>query len=268
MFLCSTPRGRFPLWMGAGCILAWVMLVGHRPPVRTLTVISTPAGARISFEGSPLGSTPCQIQVPSRGRLQLQLDGYQTTREFLRLDEDHQELHLWLIPGANSQPGPGLLPYPPFRGTPPDCLWLRPHQSLKGQPFSFPRGWTGQVGAEQALELKAGDGLRTPLRTARLTVEPGTSSLKQRWQLLLEDFAKRGYFPVAGQIGEMSAWWRLERPEGLSRERCFLQLEARGPSQLFMQYRYPHCQDGFLYTRDLDYLRATLLARPQEPSGV
>lgn len=258
MFLVSRPLWRFPLWIGVGCVVAWVIFWVQRPPVRSLTVISSPSGARVSFEGHALGVTPCQILVPSRGRLQLHLDGYQAAREFLKLEEAHQELHIWLTPGADSGVEPGLLPYPPFRGTPPDCLWLRPNRRLMGQPYSIPRGWSERVD-EQALELHAGDGQRTPSRRAHLSLIRGLE-LKPRWQQLLQEFEDQGYLPVAGQAGEVSAWWRLERPTGLSRERCFLQLEARGHEQLLMQYRFPHCNDGFLYTRDIDYLRASLLA--------
>lgn len=252
--VASLATGRWRLWAAlalSGAAVLW----GHRHPSRQLAVDSNPAGATVYFNGHRLGVTPCSIQVGSRGMLRLEHPGYLPAEEFLRLDEPvGQQLHLRMRPGVAV--GPLRPAYPPSLGKPPATRFQSRNHQLAGHAYAVPPGWRSEA-LPNRVQLSCGDGRSLPLRQASLVVIPG--QLAEQWRQLQVEREQEGWTVVASQIGLHSGWIRLERANDLGLSRSALLLQQEGDGLVELHYQYPDCADVFTYTRDLDYLRATLL---------
>lgn len=252
--VASLSTGRWRLWAALGLSGA-IMFWGHREPPRQLAIESNPPGATVYFNGHRLGVTPCSVRVGSRGRLRLEHPGYLPAEEFLRLDEPGgQQMHLRMRPGV----AVGRLrpDYPPSLGNPPDTRFLSRDQILTGHAYAVPPGWRSEAQPNR-LQLSCGDGSQLPLRQASLSVIPGP--LTEQWRQLQIEKERQGWTVVSSQLGQQSAWIRLERVTDLGLSRSALLLKQEGDRLVELDYQYLECADVFTYTRDLDYLRATLL---------
>jgi len=188
--------------------------------------------------------------------LRLELSGYGSALEFVRLGHSPQELRIWLRPGirTGNRPVPG--DYPPLLGKPPEMWLRRPDGLFQGQSYSLPRGWSAE-NQSGTLQLRCGDGIHKPRRQARL--QPRVDqSLRSAWESLAQTQASQGFATLAAQCNDNQAWWRGEKVGELSvQRRCVLY--RRVPEGILeLSYDYPDCIDIFSYTYDLDALRAGL----------
>jgi len=241
-----------------GCLLALATsgLILFRPHSAWVTVHSFPEGAQVYFQNHPCGVTPCRVKIGTRGPLRLDLPGYGSALEFVRLGSSPQELRVWLRPGirTGNQPAPG--DYPPLLGTPPEMWLRRPDGLFQGQSYRLPRGWNAQNQTD-VLQLRCGDGIGQPRRQAQLKLLKG-QTLHSVWEACEQRQAVQGFTTRAAQCGDNQAWWRGERSGNLSVQRSCLLWRQVPEGILELSYDYPDCIDLFGYTYDLDALRAGL----------
>ena len=252
--------GRWRLWATLA-VLGGALHWWHLGPLKELRISSSPAGATAFLDSHPCGTTPCRIWVRSRGDLRLEHSGYLPVHEFLRLNgEDGQELHLRMRPGVLVGPGPARAGfYPPSLGIPPATFLLAKDSQLGGHAYAIPPGWQGLSPSlgQNRLALACGDGRTSPARQATLEIFP-QGGLEERYKRVQEVRDQEGWTVVACQRGSQAAWLRLERAHDLCLSRAAVVLQREGSAVLQLEYQFDDCQDPFTYTRDLDYLRASL----------
>lgn len=241
-----------------GFLLALVTggLLYFHPSPAWVTIHSFPEGAQVYFQDHPCGVTPCRVKIGSRGLLRLDLPGYGSAREFVRLGGNPQELRIWLRPGIRTGNRPALGDYPPLRGKPPEMWLRRPDGLFLGQAYRLPRGWSAQS-QSGTLQMRCGDGIHQPRRQASLQLR-NDLSLRSAWDALGEQQAGQGFSPLAAQCSDSQAWWRGEKVAELSVQRSCVLWRRVPQGVLELRYEYPDCVDIFRYTYDLDALRAGL----------
>lgn len=252
--------GRWRLWATLA-LLGGALHWWHLGPLKELCISSSPAGATAFLDNHPCGTTPCRIWVRSRGELRLEHSGYLPVHEFLRLNgKDGQELHVRMRPGVivGSWSAPAGF-YPPSLGKPPVTFFLAKDNQLGGHAYAIPPGWHGLSPSlgQNRLALACGDGHTAPVRQASLEIL-SQRGLEERCRQVQEGKEQVGWTVVASQRGSQGAWIRLERAHDLGLSRAAVVLQRVGSGVLQLDYQFDDCQDPFTYTRDLDYLRASL----------
>jgi hypothetical protein len=247
--------------LGATLALMGGLLSSLPPqPSREVWVTSNPPGAAAYFNGRPMGTTPCRIHIGARGRLRLEHPGYLPSEEFVRLNpESGLELSLTLRPGVAAEGPVRMTNYPPSLGKPPFTHFLPKTASLGQHAFALPPGWLhqSQSSSPGRFGLACGDGHSQPARQASLELLPNTD-LPSHFRHLCQHKEQEGWVVRASQRGSESAWLRLERAQAEGPSRAAVVLQRQGSSVMQLNYQFDLCYDPFLYTRDLDFLRASL----------